>query len=171
MIQSDYSCYVPHLYDNTIKSLNILWKTYLTCVFFVCFSVILLQMCLLTLTWALSQSKVLGFTPADSVATMFCSTHKSLTLGMYKESLYTNRRHSSPCQNEASHIWSFSFTFITKVPLGKHHMVALYRVIDALRTQGVVRRTTHFICLIRSASWKEALCRKKLHFRQLAVCV
>ena len=24
--------------------------------------------------------------------------------------LYTNRRRSSPCQNEASHIWSFSFT-------------------------------------------------------------
>ena len=28
-----------------------------------------------------------------------------------KETLYTNRRGISPCQNKASHIWSFSFTY------------------------------------------------------------
>ena len=32
-------------------------------------------------------------------------------------------------------------------------MVALYPVIGALRTQGMVRRTTCFTCIIRSANW------------------
>ena len=36
---------------------------------------------------------------------------KKVGFNLTKESLYTNRRGSSPCQNEASHIWSFSFTY------------------------------------------------------------
>ncbi|XP_077983638.1 sodium/bile acid cotransporter 7-like isoform X2 [Glandiceps talaboti] len=44
--------------------------------------VILLQMALLLLTFALSQLNFLGYSPADVVAIMFCSTHKSLTLGI-----------------------------------------------------------------------------------------
>ncbi len=47
-------------------------------------SVFLLQVLLLLLTWAVSQWKSLGYTPADTVAIMFCSTHKSLTLGKVK---------------------------------------------------------------------------------------
>ncbi|EDO46325.1 predicted protein [Nematostella vectensis] len=44
--------------------------------------VVLLQCCLLLLTFTVSQFKGLSFTPADTVAIMFCSTHKSLTLGI-----------------------------------------------------------------------------------------
>ncbi|XP_072039872.1 sodium/bile acid cotransporter 7-like isoform X2 [Amphiura filiformis] len=44
--------------------------------------VLLLQVLLLLLTWSVSQWKSLGYSPADTVAIMFCSTHKSLTLGI-----------------------------------------------------------------------------------------
>ncbi|XP_071489642.1 sodium/bile acid cotransporter 7-B-like [Diadema antillarum] len=44
--------------------------------------VLLLQMSLLLATFLLSRMALFGFTPADTVAIMFCSTHKSLTLGI-----------------------------------------------------------------------------------------
>lgn len=40
------------------------------------------QVCMLLLTWATSQISTFGFSPSDTVAIMFCSTHKSLTLGI-----------------------------------------------------------------------------------------
>lgn len=50
-------------------------------VFVVCL-IVLLQSCLLLLTFSLATMKKSLFTPADTVAIMFCSTHKSLTLGI-----------------------------------------------------------------------------------------
>ncbi|XP_786622.3 sodium/bile acid cotransporter 7-B isoform X2 [Strongylocentrotus purpuratus] len=44
--------------------------------------VLMLQMFLLLLTFLASQLSFFGFSPADTVAIMFCSTHKSLTLGI-----------------------------------------------------------------------------------------
>ncbi|XP_071846608.1 sodium/bile acid cotransporter 7-like [Apostichopus japonicus] len=44
--------------------------------------VVILQMCLLSLTWTVTQIPALGFSPADTVAIMYCATHKSLTLGI-----------------------------------------------------------------------------------------
>ncbi|KAL0970594.1 hypothetical protein UPYG_G00244150 [Umbra pygmaea] len=41
-----------------------------------------IQLSFMLLTFALSTQKRSGFTPADTVAIMFCSTHKSLTLGI-----------------------------------------------------------------------------------------
>ena len=47
------------------------------------FTVLLLQMFLLLLTFFTSQLTIFGFSPADTVAIIFCSTHKSLTLGKW----------------------------------------------------------------------------------------
>lgn len=44
--------------------------------------ILCLQMVLISLAFHLSQNSSLGFSPSDSVAVMFCSTHKSLTLGI-----------------------------------------------------------------------------------------
>lgn len=44
--------------------------------------IVFLQLLLLYLTFNLSQMSYLDFTPAETVAIMFCSTHKSLTLGI-----------------------------------------------------------------------------------------
>ena len=44
--------------------------------------IICLQCCLLMLTFSLTTMKDSSFTPVDTVAIMFCSTHKSLTLGI-----------------------------------------------------------------------------------------
>ena len=44
--------------------------------------IICLQCCLLMLTFSLATMRDSPFTPADTVAIMFCSTHKSLTLGI-----------------------------------------------------------------------------------------
>lgn len=44
--------------------------------------IICLQCCLLMLTFSLATMNDSSFTPADTVAIMFCSTHKSLTLGI-----------------------------------------------------------------------------------------
>ena len=44
--------------------------------------ILLLQCCLLYLTFSLSTMKESPFSPSDTVAIMFCSTHKSLTLGI-----------------------------------------------------------------------------------------
>jgi len=44
--------------------------------------IICLQCCLLMLTFSLATMKDTTFMPADTVAIMFCSTHKSLTLGI-----------------------------------------------------------------------------------------
>ena len=44
--------------------------------------ILLLQLVLLYLAFNLSQTPMLDFSAADSVAVMFCSTHKSLTLGI-----------------------------------------------------------------------------------------
>lgn len=44
--------------------------------------IVLLQCCLLALTFSLATMKESTFTPADAVAIMFASTHKSLTLGI-----------------------------------------------------------------------------------------
>ncbi|XP_041455624.1 sodium/bile acid cotransporter 7-B-like isoform X2 [Lytechinus variegatus] len=44
--------------------------------------VLLVQLFLLLLTFLSSQLPFFGFSPADTVAIMFCSTHKSLTLGI-----------------------------------------------------------------------------------------
>lgn len=41
-----------------------------------------IQLSFMLLTFALSTRKNSGFTPADTVAIVFCSTHKSLTLGI-----------------------------------------------------------------------------------------
>lgn len=46
------------------------------------FMILLLQLVLISLSFYLSQTPFLGFSPSDSVAIMFCSTHKSLTLGI-----------------------------------------------------------------------------------------
>lgn len=46
---------------------------------FIIFSI---QLSFMLLTFILSTRKQSGFTPADTVAIMFCSTHKSLTLGI-----------------------------------------------------------------------------------------
>lgn len=48
----------------------------------VVFLIVILQSCLLMLTFSLATMKESSFTPADTVAIMFCSTHKSLTLGI-----------------------------------------------------------------------------------------
>ena len=37
--------------------------------------------------------------------------------------------------------------YMVILPLGKHQMVALYRVIECVRTQSAVRRTTHLISI------------------------
>lgn len=49
-----------------------------------CISLIIfvIQLSFMLLTFALSTRKDWGFSPADTVAIMFCSTHKSLTLGI-----------------------------------------------------------------------------------------
>lgn len=44
--------------------------------------IICLQCCLLMLTFSLATTRDSPFTSADTVAIMFCSTHKSLTLGI-----------------------------------------------------------------------------------------
>lgn len=44
--------------------------------------IICLQCCLLILTFSLATTRDSPFTSADTVAIMFCSTHKSLTLGI-----------------------------------------------------------------------------------------
>lgn len=44
--------------------------------------ILLLQLVLITMTFYLSQTPSLEFSPSDRVAIMFCSTHKSLTLGI-----------------------------------------------------------------------------------------
>ncbi|XP_071786692.1 sodium/bile acid cotransporter 7-like isoform X2 [Asterias amurensis] len=46
------------------------------------FIVFVLQVCLISFTFFISQVQYFGFTPSDTVAIMFCSTHKSLTLGI-----------------------------------------------------------------------------------------
>ncbi|KAJ8008554.1 hypothetical protein DPEC_G00106100 [Dallia pectoralis] len=46
---------------------------------FIIFSI---QLSFMLLTFTLSTQKQSGFTPADTVAIMFCATHKSLTLGI-----------------------------------------------------------------------------------------
>ena len=47
------------------------------------FAVVLLQVCLMILTFYLASLRFWSFEPADIVAAFFCSTHKSLTLGTY----------------------------------------------------------------------------------------
>ena len=49
------------------------------------FAVVLLQVCLMILTFYLASLRFWSFEPADIVAAFFCSTHKSLTLGTYDE--------------------------------------------------------------------------------------
>ncbi|XP_022079555.1 sodium/bile acid cotransporter 7-B-like [Acanthaster planci] len=46
------------------------------------FIVFILQVCLISFTFFISQVQFFGFTPSDTVAIMFCATHKSLTLGI-----------------------------------------------------------------------------------------
>ncbi|XP_059820987.1 sodium/bile acid cotransporter 7 isoform X2 [Hypanus sabinus] len=46
------------------------------------FIIFSLQLSFMFLTFFISTRKKSGFTPADTVAIMFCSTHKSLTLGI-----------------------------------------------------------------------------------------
>uniref|UniRef100_A0AAY4C298 Sodium/bile acid cotransporter n=1 Tax=Denticeps clupeoides TaxID=299321 RepID=A0AAY4C298_9TELE len=48
----------------------------------VCFIILFVQLSFLLLTFVVSSRRVSGFTPADTVAIMFCATHKSLTLGI-----------------------------------------------------------------------------------------
>ena len=47
------------------------------------------------------------------------------------------------------------------VPLRRHQMVALYRVIECVRNQGAVRRTTHKIYMQTVPFGRRALCRKQ----------
>ncbi|KAM6949126.1 sodium/bile acid cotransporter 7 [Aplochiton taeniatus] len=49
---------------------------------FISIIILSIQLSFMLLTFAVSTRKDLGFTPADTVAIMFCSTHKSLTLGI-----------------------------------------------------------------------------------------
>ncbi|XP_066574538.1 sodium/bile acid cotransporter 7 [Amia ocellicauda] len=51
----------------------------LVVVVFIIFSI---QLSFMVLTFVFSTGKKSGFTPADTVAIMFCATHKSLTLGI-----------------------------------------------------------------------------------------
>ena len=54
--------------------------------------------------------------------------------------------------------------YIQNVPLGRHQIVALYRVIVALRTQGALRTTLHNKeCLLEGGRYVK----KRLHFRQI----
>uniref|UniRef100_A0A6I8SZ70 Sodium/bile acid cotransporter n=1 Tax=Xenopus tropicalis TaxID=8364 RepID=A0A6I8SZ70_XENTR len=46
------------------------------------FIIFFIQLAFMLLTFLFSTSKNTGFTPADTVAIVFCSTHKSLTLGI-----------------------------------------------------------------------------------------
>ncbi|XP_018408477.1 PREDICTED: sodium/bile acid cotransporter 7 isoform X2 [Nanorana parkeri] len=46
------------------------------------FIIFFIQLAFMLLTFLFSTSKNSGFTPADTVAIVFCSTHKSLTLGI-----------------------------------------------------------------------------------------
>ncbi|CAG9767708.1 unnamed protein product [Ceutorhynchus assimilis] len=52
-------------------------------VIFTIFSVLLLQIALIILSFKISSSMKKSFTPADVIAIVFCSTHKSLTLGKF----------------------------------------------------------------------------------------
>ncbi|XP_062372842.1 sodium/bile acid cotransporter 7 [Sardina pilchardus] len=47
-----------------------------------CFIVFSVQLSFMLLTFAISSRPASGFTPADTVAIIFCATHKSLTLGI-----------------------------------------------------------------------------------------
>merc|ERR1712130_718633 len=44
--------------------------------------IVLMQISLLSITFFLSTRARFGFTPKDTVAIIFCATHKSLTLGI-----------------------------------------------------------------------------------------
>uniref|UniRef100_A0A673W1U2 Solute carrier family 10 member 7 n=2 Tax=Salmo trutta TaxID=8032 RepID=A0A673W1U2_SALTR len=46
------------------------------------FIIFCIQLSFMLLTFVFSTQKQSGFTPADTVAIMFCATHKSLTLGI-----------------------------------------------------------------------------------------
>ncbi|XP_041078793.1 sodium/bile acid cotransporter 7-A-like isoform X2 [Polyodon spathula] len=48
----------------------------------VVFIIFFIQLSFMLLTFVFSTGKQSGFTPADTVAIMFCATHKSLTLGI-----------------------------------------------------------------------------------------
>ncbi|XP_018611784.1 sodium/bile acid cotransporter 7 isoform X1 [Scleropages formosus] len=48
----------------------------------VVFIILSIQLSFMLLTFVITTRKNSGFTPADTVAVMFCSTHKSLTLGI-----------------------------------------------------------------------------------------
>jgi hypothetical protein len=56
------------------------------------FSVICIQLCLLYSVFTFSSSRLFHFSRSDTVALMFCCTHKSLTLGK-SYSLHSNMLH------------------------------------------------------------------------------
>lgn len=55
-------------------------------------SVIVLQAGLMMLVFAVSKCSFLGLQPADTVALVFCCTHKSLTLGTWYYRNYQNNK-------------------------------------------------------------------------------
>ena len=62
--------------------------------------------------------------------------------------------------------------YIQNVPLGRHQMVALYRVIECVRTQGAVRHTAHLIYIQNVPFGRRALCRKQASISPIvSLCV
>ena len=74
----------------TLKKRNFFEKNNLFC-----FTVVLLQVCLMILTFYLASHPVWSFEPADIVAAFFCSTHKSLTLGMYHDIVTATKKNQT----------------------------------------------------------------------------